>query len=76
MRCSFILSGIPAFPGVDLAGNSIIYCHFVTLAFGVNLNELECESARFAFSINKLTLHHYCVLHSHRVHFLGLQGDY
>lgn len=37
------MTGIPAFPGVDLAGNPIIYCHFVTLAFDVNLNERECE---------------------------------
>lgn len=61
---SFVLSEIPAFPGVDLAGNSI-YRHFVTLASGANLNEPECESARFAFRINKLTLRCYCVLHSH-----------
>lgn len=62
IRCGFVMTGIPAFPGVDLAGNSIIYYHAVTLAFCVNLNELECESASFDFRINKPTLYYYCGL--------------
>lgn len=63
VRCRFLMTGIPAFPGVDLAGNSI-YCHFVTRAFYVNLNEREHGSASFDFRLNQPTSYGHCVLRS------------